>query len=100
MSFLKELFSDDNNINEKSVIGFASFVVMVLTIIVDLATGYMGKELVLNEYIFDAFMVITVGSLGIGSVDKFINKKAENDRAKIEADKATPDVYPAEEELG
>jgi len=97
MSFLRELFTDDNNINEKSVIGFASFTVMSITIIINLITGYLGKELVLNEYIFNAFMVITLGSLGIGSVDKFINKKADNDRAKIIIEQDAPDVYPAEE---
>ena len=52
MGFFKELFDDDNTINEKSVIGFASFVVMVACITVDLVTGYMGKELVINEYVF------------------------------------------------
>jgi hypothetical protein len=82
MGFFKELFSDDNNINEKSVIGFASFVVMVLCIAVDLVTGYIGKELVINDYIFDAFLTLTLGALGIGSVDKFVNKKAETDRQK------------------
>lgn len=95
MGFLKELFSDDNNINEKSVIGFAAFLVMVVCIAVDLITGYVGKELVINEYVFNAFLTITLGSLGIGSVDKFINKKAENDKAKIEADSS-----PTEDELG
>lgn len=95
MGFFKELFSDDNSINEKSVIGFASFVIMVLAISIDLITGYLGKELVINEYIFNAFLTLTLGSLGIGSVDKFVNKKADNDRAKIEADSSTN-----EEELG
>jgi len=95
MGFFKDLVSDDNHINEKSVIGFASFVIMVIAIATDLITGYIGKELVINEYIFNAFLTLTLGSLGIGSVDKFVNKKAENDRAKIEADSSTN-----EEELG
>lgn len=95
MGFFKELFSDENQINEKSVVGFASFAVMVICIAVDLVTGYLGKELVINEYVFNAFLTLTLGSFGIGSVDKFINKKAENDKAKIEADSSTD-----EEELG
>ena len=85
MGFFKELFSDDNNINEKSVIGFASFTVMVIAIAADLITGYVGKDLVINEYIFNAFLTLTLGSLGIGSVDKFVNKKAETDRQKNES---------------
>ncbi len=46
-SFLKELFNDNNSINEKSVVGFASFVCMVIALVVDLVTGYMGKPLVI-----------------------------------------------------
>jgi hypothetical protein len=75
MGFLKELFNDDNKINEKSVVGFASFVMMVISLIVDLVTGYMGKELLINEFIFNGFLVITLGSFGIASVDKYINNK-------------------------
>jgi hypothetical protein len=35
----------------------------------------MGKELLINEFIFDGFLVITLGSFGIASVDKWINNK-------------------------
>ena len=74
-SFLKELFNDNNTINEKSVVGFASFICMVIALAVDLITGWLGKPLVINEFIFDGFLVITLGSFGIASVDKWINKK-------------------------
>jgi hypothetical protein len=75
MKFLKELFNDNNTINEKSVVGFASFMMMVLSLIVDLITGWMGSELLINEFIFDGFLVITLGAFGIASVDKWINNK-------------------------
>jgi hypothetical protein len=78
MGFWKELFSDDNHINEKSVVGFASFAVMVLAMIADLVTGYFGKDLVINEFIYNSFLVICLGSFGIGSIDKFINSKKPN----------------------
>ena len=78
MKFFKELFSDDNQINEKSFVGFIAFMMMVIALAVDLITGYMGKELLINEFIFDGFMVIVLGSFGIGSVDKFINAKKGN----------------------
>jgi hypothetical protein len=74
-SFLKELFNDNNSINEKSVVGFSSFICMVIALVVDLVTGYMGKPLVINEFIFDGFLVITLGAFGIASVDKWINNK-------------------------
>lgn len=75
MGFFKDLFNDGNTINEKSVVGFASFICMVLALVVDLVTGWMGKELLINEFIFDGFLVITLGAFGIASVDKFINNK-------------------------
>ena len=77
MGFIKDLFKDNNDINEKSVVGFLSFTMMVIALFVDLITGWMGKELLINEYIFNGFLVITLGSFGIASVDKYINKKAD-----------------------
>ena len=85
MGFWKELFKDNNDINEKSVVGFLSFVMMVIALFVDLATGWMGKELLINEYIFNGFLVITLGAFGIASVDKYINRKAEHDKNKLDA---------------
>lgn len=75
MGWLKELFSDDNHINEKSVVGFGAFLMMVLTLTVDIVTGVMGREMPIHEFVFDGFMVITLGAFGIASVDKFINAK-------------------------
>jgi hypothetical protein len=48
---------------------------MVLTMFIDIIKGWMGKEFVINEFIFDGFLIITLGSFGIGSIDKWINKK-------------------------
>ena len=84
MGFLKNLFSDNNDINEKSVVGFMSFLVMVAAMAVDLITGYMGKELLINEYIFNGFLIITLGSFGIAAIDKYVTKKAENEKHKNE----------------
>ena len=75
MKFLKELFDDNNSINEKAVVGFIAFFMLVVALGVDLIPGYLGKPLVLNEFIFDGFMVIVLGSFGIASVDKWMNKK-------------------------
>ena len=74
-SALIELFKDDNSVNEKSVIGFLSFVMMVITLFIDLYTGVMGYEMPIHEFIFDGFLYITLGSLGIASVDKIWGNK-------------------------
>jgi ABC-type uncharacterized transport system permease subunit len=72
--FIKDLFNDNNSINEKAVVGFVAFLMLVISLIVDLVTGWLGRELLINEFIFDGFMVITLGAFGIASVDKWINK--------------------------
>ncbi len=72
--FFSQLFNDDNSINEKSVVGFLAFVMMILFAIADIVTGTLGKDLIINEFIFNAFLWLVLGSFGIGSVDKWINK--------------------------
>jgi hypothetical protein len=74
--WIKELFRDKNDINEKSVIGFLSFAVMVIFAVVDLATGYLGKDLVINEFIYNSFVLITLGSLGIAGAEKIFGSKS------------------------
>jgi len=74
----KNLFDDDNNINEKSVVGFLAFTVMVIFALADLLTGYFGKDLVINEFIYDSFVLVVLGSFGIAEVGKiFGGKKGE-----------------------
>lgn len=73
----REIFKDQNDINEKSVIGFMSFAVMVIFAIVDLVTGYLGKDLVINEFIYDSFTLITLGCFGIAGLEKIFGKKED-----------------------
>ena len=83
--FLSNLFNDNNSINEKSVVGFLAFVMMCSFAIADIITGYLGKDLVINEFIFNAFLWLVLGSFGIGSVDKWINKtKGESEEQPVE----------------
>jgi hypothetical protein len=76
---MKDLFNDDNNINEKSLIGFLAFLVMVGFAAADVFTGYLGKDLVVNEFIFNSFLVLCLGAFGFGSVDKYINSKKDEE---------------------
>jgi hypothetical protein len=77
--FFAQLFDDNNSINEKSVVGFAAFLMMTIFAVADIVTGSMGKDLVINEFIFNSFLWLVLGSFGIGSVDKWINKKKGSD---------------------
>lgn len=70
----KDIFKDENDVNEKNVIGFLSFAVMVLFAAVDLVTGYFGKDLVVQEFIYNSFVIVTLGSFGIAGLEKFAKK--------------------------
>lgn len=76
--FLHDLFNDDNSINEKAVVGFIAFLMMVITLTTDIITGVMGKEMPIHQFIFDGFMIIVLGAFGIASIDKWINKTKGN----------------------
>ena len=74
---LKELFKDNNDINEKSVVGFLSFAVMVVFAIVDIVTGIYGKEIVIQDYIYNSFVIITLWAFGIAEVGKIFGSKKD-----------------------
>lgn len=73
----KDMFKDNNDINEKSVVGFASFAVMVVFAGSDIVSGLFGKDLVINELIYNSFVIITLGSFGIAEAGKIFGKKSE-----------------------
>ena len=78
MSF-RDIFKDENDINEKSVVGFGSFLVMVIFALVDIVTGIYGKELHIQEYIYNSFVIIALGSFGIAEAGKIlVVKKTTN----------------------
>ena len=43
------IFKNDNDWNEKSIVGFIAFMIMCVFALLDLLTGYAGKDLVINE---------------------------------------------------
>lgn len=77
--FFSDLFNDNNSINEKAVIGFAAFIMMIIFAVADIVTGAMNKPLLVNEFIFDSFKILTIACFGIASVDKWINKTKNNE---------------------
>ena len=69
-----EIFKDNNNWNEKSIIGFIAFSIMCVIMIVDLVNGYVGKDLIINEFVYDSFVFVVLGCFGISGVEKFAKK--------------------------
>ena len=72
---IMEIFKDNNNWNEKSIIGFIAFAIMCVIMIVDLVTGYFGQDLVINEFIYDSFVFVVLGCFGISGIEKFAKKQ-------------------------
>ena len=69
------IFKDNNDYNEKSIIGFIAFMIMCVIMIVDLITGYVGKDLIINEFVYDSFLFVVISCFGISGLEKFANKK-------------------------
>ena len=70
----RDIFKEENDVNEKNVIGFLAFAVMVVFATADIVTGFFGKDLVIQEFIYNSFVIITLGSFGIAGLEKFAKK--------------------------
>lgn len=78
----RELISDNNHINEQAFVGVISFFAMVFVLVVDVITGIVGNELIIKEFIFDGFMLLTLGAFGIttaGRIMSLKNKAKQNE---------------------
>lgn len=75
MSKFYQIFKHDNQWNEKTIIGFLSFAVMIAVMLADVITGACGKDLPINEFTYNSFVIVTLGSFGIAGLEKFAPKK-------------------------
>ena len=84
--FFRELISDDNSINEQAFVGVISFFAMVFVLTVDVITGVLGYELIIKEFIFDGFMLLTLGAFGITTAGRIMSlkNKAKKEEASSE----------------
>ena len=71
MKKFAEIFKNDNEWNEKTIIGFLSFAVMILVMLADVITGLCGVDLPINEFTYNSFVIVTLGSFGIAGIEKF-----------------------------
>jgi hypothetical protein len=84
MGFWKNLISDNNDINEKSFVGVVSFFAMVFTLMADVITGVLGNKLVIEEFIFNGFLILTSVSFGISMAGTVFNKDKKEDKDATE----------------
>jgi len=82
MQWFTQIFKDTNDYNEKTIIGFMAFAVMVIIAGVDVITGIDGQHLEIKEYIYNSFLMLTIGSFGIAGLEKF------SPAAKVKAEAA------------
>jgi len=70
-----DLFLDDNDLNEKAIIGFISFFLMTVFGITDLVTALAWDiDLKVSETIYTSFVVVTLGAFGISEAGKAFGK--------------------------
>lgn len=74
----KDIFNDDNSINEKSIVGFIAFAVMILIALADIITSAFGVDIKITELIYNSFLWLVLGSFGIGEIGKIFGKKSQN----------------------
>ena len=99
MLWFTQIFKDANDYNEKTIIGFISFAVMVVTAIVDLGSGLMGHDLIIKEYIYNSFVTVTLGSFGVAGLERFsgaakIEAQAQHSVQNVEESTSEPMVCP------
>ena len=69
-----DIFLDDNDVNEKAIVGFISFAMMVSFGIFDLMTALDGTPLEISDTIYTSFVVVTLGCFGISEAGKAFGK--------------------------
>lgn len=81
--FLLRMFSDKSDINQKAVLGFVSFVFMVLYALVDIITGAVGITFVIEPIVFNGLMYTALTMCGITGVEAvFGNKNIKGNEPK------------------
>jgi hypothetical protein len=73
--FLLKMFSDKSDINPKVVVGFISFVTMIVYGVTDVVTGAMHKDFVIEPIVFNGLMYTTFACLGIAGAEAVFGNK-------------------------
>ena len=71
----RDIFKDENDYNEKSIVGFMSFAIMAVFAVADIITGFMNQELVISDTIYNSFVIVTLGAFGIAEIGNIFKKQ-------------------------
>ena len=70
-----DLFLDDNDVNEKAILGFISFFLMTVCGVCDLITAFWDMDLRVSDTIYTSFVVVTLGAFGISEAGRAFGGK-------------------------
>lgn len=73
--FLLKMFSDKSDINPKVVVGFISFVTMVIYGFTNIIIASIGNHFNVEPVIFNGLMYTTFGCLGIAGAEAIFGNK-------------------------
>jgi hypothetical protein len=89
---VREILSDaDGSLSSKRVIAALSFLIMVVAFVADLIW-----QMTITDYIFNGFLALTLGALGITGVESFANRTTTT-KTKVQADVNVGGTPPPEE---
>jgi hypothetical protein len=80
--FFRELLCDENTLSEKTFIGLCAFGLIFVTLVCDIITGFLGREMPIHEFVFDGIMFIVLGAFFGTSLDKWIGSKNKKEDKK------------------
>lgn len=73
--FLLRMFSDKTDLNQKAVLGFIAFVLMILYAIADIVTGIIGIPFTIEPIIFNGLMYTAMTMCGITGIEAVFGNK-------------------------
>lgn len=89
MLWFTQIFKNSNDYNEKTIIGFMSFAMMVVTAIIDLVMSMKGTPIEIKQYIYSSFVTITLGSFGVAGLERFSPAAKIESEAAVRADESS-----------
>lgn len=74
---LKDIFKDSNDVNEQSVAAFIAIGLVAIITISVLISGFLCRELIIQEFIFISLLTFAAAALGIAGY-KTINSNGKS----------------------
>jgi len=97
MKFL-DLFKENNEIDEKNIVGFLSTVVLIFIILLEVMVNVFGIIYITNPVIYDTLLWVILGSFGISFVGRGVNSIFPKGRRETHMEEPLEEEEPLEHE--